>query len=127
MNSLVFIVDDDPFHCKIVSNILAKNEINNVKILNSGEDCLQHLDQQPNLIFLDYEMSGMNGIDVLNKVKYSSPNTTVVMISAQEKVEVAINAIKLGAFNYVVKNQNLFENINKTINELRQLTILSEV
>ena len=123
MEPLIFIVDDDPFFSRIVSSILKKYQFSNIRLFESGEECMNNISCLPKLVFLDYDMKGMNGIDVLIKIREQYPTITVVMVSAQEKIDVALSAIKMGAYDYLIKDNQLLPKIEKTIDELKSITL----
>jgi two-component system OmpR family response regulator len=79
----------------------------------------------PDLIILDYHLDGidkdaMNGIDTLDKIKILYPNIPVVMLSSQDKIEVAINCMHHKAFDYVVKSETAFVRLQKIITTIFQ-------
>ena len=100
----IFIVDDDIFCLTLYNQFLRNLGYYNVTSFTGGDECLEHLDAQPQLIFLDYNMEGMNGIDVLKQIKIKNPSTIVYIITGQENAEVAKAAIASGASDYVVKS-----------------------
>ena len=84
-----------------------------MKKFSAGEQCLQNLDENPNVVILDYyldrvDKKAQNGIAILKQIKEKLPNTDVIMLSGQDKIEVAIETMKNGAFDYVVKNESSF-------------------
>ncbi len=58
----------------------------------------------PNIVFLDYNMDELDGIDVLKQLKKFDPSITVVIISGQDDIETAVKTLRLGAFDYVTKS-----------------------
>lgn len=107
---LVFIVDDDPVFTAALSTFLS-NQIPNVDIRTfpTGEACMHEMHLNPLVIILDYILNSefpyaWNGMQVLKKIEHSYPSTNIVIISAQENVEVALDFIRQGAFEYVMKN-----------------------
>ena len=109
----VFIVDDDPAQTTMFQDYLTKFSWLTVKTFNTGEDCIKNLNQNPDIIFLDYNFDlvgkdALNGIEILNAIKGQCPDTEVVMVSAQDKIEVALNTMKYGAYDYVVKGESAF-------------------
>jgi DNA-binding NtrC family response regulator len=113
--SLVFLVDDDETILDALENHLQREKIRNVMLrkFSNGEQCLQELHQKPDIIILDYYLNSknknaMNGIEVLKKIKSSSRNTEVLMLSGQDSLEVAVNCIKNGAHDYITKNESAF-------------------
>ena len=86
----------------------------------TGELCIAHLSHNPDMIILDYHLDGidknaMNGIATLDKIKSSHPGVPVIMLSSQDKIEVAINCMHHKAIDYVVKSETAFIRLQKTI------------
>jgi DNA-binding NtrC family response regulator len=116
----IFIVDDDPMQAMMLQDYLSKYSTFTISVFNSGEECLKNLDKEPNIIFLDYNFDkagkdAMNGIDILKEIKAKRPETEVVMISGQDRIEVAVNTIKYGAFDYIVKSESAFHRSENVI------------
>lgn len=130
---MIFIVDDDQNQATMVADHLAKFKNITIKTFSSGEECLKNLSLDPQIIFLDYNFDkvgpkAMNGVDILKKLKESNPDIEVVMFSGQDKIEVAVNTMKYGAFDYIVKNESSFhrsENVIKNI--IRKLKLEASV
>jgi len=87
-------------------------------IFSSGSKCLKHLDKNPDVIILDYEMKGIDGIETLKRIKEYNPDIKVIMCSSQEDMEVAITSIKLGAVNYVRKNEFAYNKLRFLMKKL---------
>ena len=113
----IFLVDDDVLCLNLYSQFLKQLGYTHVHMFDNGNDCLQSLDElNPAIIFLDYNMDELNGIDVLKQIKKFNPSIIVLFISGQEDIEVAVNTIKHGALDYVVKSSLSTEKM-KTIME----------
>lgn len=109
----VFLVDDDPSHNEMLKNHLAAKLDVNITTFSTGEDCLRNLDKNPDVVVLDYNLDSeskdaQNGIEILKKIKAADPSIEVIMLSGQEKLEVAVETMKYGAFDYVIKNESAF-------------------
>lgn len=102
----IFIVDDEALILKAMQRLLEKMEFENIRTFDNGQDCINALDDKPFIILLDYEMEGLNGFEVLRKIKRYDPNTYVIMMSAQESIDNAVNTLKFGAFDYIVKGED---------------------
>ncbi len=113
-----FIVDDDIFFANLYEQFLMIIGQNNITYFSNGADCLSNLDQSPDIIFLDHNMDGISGFEVLKKIKRFNPNIYVVMISGQENIKTAVDALKYGAFDYVVKDDFVMEKMNLIINKI---------
>jgi len=99
----IFIVDDDPFWTAILSEILTDLNYTKIETFSSGQDCIENLHLNPNLVFLDYKMEDMNGLEVLEKIKSYYPGIGVVFCTAHEDLSVAVTAMKHGSFDYLLK------------------------
>lgn len=104
-NPLIFIVEDSVIYKDLIIGHLQSKKFTNIQSFNSGEECLRALGQKPDIIILDYTFDGMNGLEFMRKVKTEQPEVDFIFISAQNDVEVAIKIMKLGASDYVIKNE----------------------
>ena len=107
----IFVVDDDPFCRKMYCTQLKKLGYNNIVEFSNGQDCINEIIQEPVVIFLDYEMAPMNGMEALKKIKRFDPNILCIMLSGQQDMQVAVNILKYGAFDYIIKGKNELETI----------------
>jgi DNA-binding NtrC family response regulator len=114
----IFLVDDDAFCLNLYQQFLVKLGYSDISCFNSGRDCLANISQRPDIIFLDYNMEEMNGIDVLQSIKSFDNKINVVFISGQESVEVAVDALKYGAFDYIVKSKITLDVLKTTIERI---------
>jgi len=117
-NFRIFLVDDDTFCMGIYRQHLASLGYNDITGFGNGHDCLNHLTEQPDVIFLDYEMSNLSGLEVLKKIKRVNPDIFVVFLSGQASIMTAVNALKFGAFDYIVKGMYELDNITKVLNKI---------
>lgn len=115
----IFIVDDDPFSLSIYEQHLINLNYGPVKAFESGTECLNSLTKHPvDIIFLDHGMEILNGIEVLKKIKRFNPDIYVVFISGQDDVQTAINSLKYGAFDYIVKAEDDLNRIDTVIKKI---------
>ncbi len=119
---LIFIVDDDPFINMLVVKRFT-SEGYNLEAFEYGEDCLKALNKNPDLIILDYffvnkEREVMNGMEVFDKIKQEKPSIPVIMLSGQEKGEIVLELARKGIDDYIIKDNNLIDNLNVAITEL---------
>lgn len=99
----LLVVDDEPGMREFLEIMLRKEEYN-VKVASNGEEAIEMLKKEPfDLAIVDIQMPGINGIEVLKNSKENHPNTTVIMITAFASHESAIEAMKLGAYDYITK------------------------
>jgi DNA-binding NtrC family response regulator len=117
---LIYLVDDDALFLKSLEIEFNENSGNTVKTFSTGEKCLEELSQKPDFIVLDYYLNGidktaMNGLETLIRIKEAHANLPVVILSAQDNIEVAVNCMKHKAFDYIVKNETSFIRLQKAI------------
>lgn len=119
----LFLVDDDALFLKLLEIELLQHADFIIETYSTGELCVAHLSNAPDVIILDYYLDGidkgaMNGLDILDKIKATHPSIPVVMLSSQDKIEVAINCMHHQAFDYVVKSETAFVRLRKIINTI---------
>lgn len=129
----VFIVDDEPIQNEMLKDFLTERYLYTINVYESGEAALADMHLKPEIVVLDYHLSGTNrdakdGITVLKEIKEQSPETQVIMLSGQDKIEVAVDTMKYGAFDYVVKGESAFSRLENIINhasELHKLKVIN--
>ena len=123
----IFLVEDDPLFNELMKDHLSKNTMFEVRIFNSGDACMEHLFENPDVIILDYHLDNINqssdnGLAVLDKIKKASPLVHVVMLSSQQHYGVAAQTIAKGAEQYVMKDENTFKNIDLILKDFSKAT-----
>ena len=116
----LFLVDDDALFLKSLEIEFLQHADFFIESFSTGERCIENLSHNPDVILLDYKLDGidknaMNGMEALDKIKTFNPDIPVVMLSSQDKIEVAINCIHHRAFDYVVKGKTAFARLQKII------------
>ena len=116
----IFLVDDDALFLKSLEIEFLENADFTIETYPTGELCVENLSNNPDVVILDYQLDGivenaMNGLETLDKIKTFNSNIPVVMLSSQDKIEVAINCMHHKAFDYVVKSETAFVRLQKII------------
>jgi CheY-like chemotaxis protein len=119
---LIFIVDDDPFINMLVVKRFTSDGYK-LEAFEYGEDCLKALNKNPDLIILDYffvnkDRKVMNGMEVFDKIKEVKQDLPVIMLSGQEKGEIVLELARKGIDDYIIKDNNLIDNLQVAIKEL---------
>ena len=118
----LFLVDDDAVYLKLLEVEFHQHTDFAVETFATGELCMERLlSETPDIIVLDYHLDGiektaMNGLETLNKIKAFNDDIPVVMLSSQDKIDVAINCLHHNAFDYVVKSETSFIRLKKIVN-----------
>ena len=123
IKSLLFLVDDDALFLKTLEVDFAYNSEFSIKTFATGEQCLENISQNPDVIILDYHLDGiqrlaMNGIATLDKIKAFNEAIPVIMLSSQDKIDVAISCMHHKASDYVVKSETAFMRLQKIITSI---------
>lgn len=116
----IFLVDDDALFLRSLELEFIEKTDFHVKTFATGELCIENLEARPDIIILDYQLDGiepgaMNGMQTLDKIKLFDDSIPVVMLSSQDKIEVAVDCMHHKAFDYVVKSETAFMRLNKII------------
>ncbi len=119
----LFLVDDDALFLKALEIEFLAHADFAIETYATGELCLENLARGADVIILDYHLDGidkdaMNGIVTLDKIKAINPDIPVIMLSAQDKIEVAIDCIHHRAYDYVVKSETAFIRLQTIISAI---------
>jgi DNA-binding NtrC family response regulator len=121
----LFLVDDDVVFLKSLEIDFLQHADFVIETFTTGELCIANLSHRPDVIILDFHLDGidknaMNGIETLDKIKAFDPDISVVMLSSQDKIEVAVDCMHHKAFDYVVKSETAFIRLQKIISTIFQ-------
>ena len=116
----LFLVDDDVDFLKLLKIQLLQQHDMIIETFPTGELCIEHLSNNPDIIIVDYnldsiEKDAMNGIETLDKIKSLNADIPVIMLSAQDEIDIAIQCMSHKAFDYVVKSATDFLRLKKVI------------
>lgn len=123
-NPLIFVVEDNQMYNKLVVSYLKTNKFTKVESFFSGEEALKNMDKNPDIVIQDYLLEGMTGIEVLIKAKKSNPSVEFIFLSGQDSIDIAINSMKYGAYDYIVKDQMALQKLVNKINKINSVTEL---
>jgi DNA-binding NtrC family response regulator len=113
-----FVLDDDLFYLTMLKQQLLNIGYDDVTVFENGNDLLSNIEQNPDIVFIDYNMDDLSGDEVLNKIKRYNPNIFVVVISGQEGIKTAVELLKKGAFDYLQKGDDEFNKMQDVINKI---------
>ncbi len=126
--SRIYVIDDDPVFGRIIQKKLEENTNYDVTVFQSGEDFFEHLKEDPDIVTLDYNLPGLSGTEILQRIKTYNPEIGTIVISGQQSAEVVVEAYKIGANNYIIKNDNtLLELVNSVRNLSRNSDLKKEL
>ena len=122
----VYIVEDDVWYGSMLEHYLSLNPEYEVKRFESPGEFFASLHETPDVVTLDYSLPDCDGAEVLKKIKEHNPDIRVIIISGQEDVATAINLLKNGAFDYIVKDDDTKDRLWNSILHLREIRNLKE-
>jgi len=127
-NHKIFIVEDDSWYRNFLSYTLQLNPDYEVVGFENAKDCLNNLHQKPDLITIDYSLPGMNGAELIKKIKEIDEQIQLIVISGQEDIGTAVDLLKLGVFDYIIKNEDTKTRLmNSVQNALINFTLKTEI
>lgn len=113
----IALIDDDPAMTEMLRDFVStKYPAASISIYKTGEESFNGIFEQPDAIVLDYHLdsvnpAAMNGLQILKRLKEMYSDVPIIFLSAEEKPEIAVNTIKYGAYDYIVKNENAFHRL----------------
>lgn len=119
----VLLVDDEVEFVSTLTKRMKRRMIN-ASSVNSGEDALEFLDKRPaDVVILDVKMPGIDGIETLREIKQQYPLIEVIMLTGHANVEVAIQGMEIGAFDYLMKPMAIDDLVYKIQDAYKKKTI----
>ncbi len=119
----LFLVDDDAVFLKSMEIQFLAHADFEIETYPTGELCIQNLDKKPDVVILDYHLDGVvknaiNGMQTLDKIKEINNGIPVIMLSSQDRIDVAVSCMHHKAFDYVVKSETAFIRLQKVISTI---------
>ena len=129
----IFIVEDDLIYAKILAHHLSHNPEYETEIFRDGRSLLKNLYKNPSIISLDYNLPDMSGMEILKRIQEFNSELPVIIVSGQQDILTAVEILKKGAYDYIIKDQdtkerlwNIARNIRERINLKQQISLLQE-
>jgi DNA-binding NtrC family response regulator len=127
----IFIVEDSEWYKRLLVHTLSLNPDYEIKSFDNGKDFLASLHEAPDIVTLDYRLPDINGLELLRRIRQENPDTQVILISEQDDISIVVSLLKIGAYDYITKSENIRErllitvqNIGKEIGLKRELKVL---
>ena len=124
----IFTIEDDPRYLKYLDYVLGLNPDFEVSFFKTGKSALDHLHENPAIITLDYTLPDISGEEVLKQIKEYNPDIPVIIISGQEEIGTAVNLLKLGAYDYIIKDEETKDRLLYAITNARtNVSLIKEI
>ena len=120
----IFVVEDDPVYQKMLRYIVELNPDHVIQTFSTGSECLDHLNENPTVITLDYSLPDMSGEEVLKAIKTYNKNINVIIVSSQDSINTAVELLKHGAYDYITKDADTKNRLLNSINNAKKSTSL---
>jgi len=122
----IFIVEDDPWYGQLLHYHLSLNPEDTVHLWTSGQECLDNMHLRPDVVTIDFSLPDISGDKLLARLRLRWPEVPVIVISAQNKIATAVQLLKAGAADYLVKDDNTKDLLWNAIQRLRETSELRE-
>ena len=124
----IFIVEDDELYGEMLKYHLSLNPDNEVLLFTTGRGCLENLYKNPDIISLDYGLPDISGNEVIKKIHEHNPKIPVIIVSGQEDVSTAVQLLRDGAYDYIVKDSDTKDRLWNVVNKIKEnLALKSEI
>ncbi len=120
----IFIIEDDKIFAKRLHYELSLNPDFEIHVFNDGKSALKKLHLDPDMVTLDYHLPDCSGDEILSKLIAHRANLPVLIISSQQDVLVAIDLLKSGAYDYIVKTDDILKRLRKVVINVRETILL---
>ncbi len=124
----IFVVEDNEWYNKLLVYTLSLNPDYEVRSFFNARDFLNCLNESPDIVTLDYRLPDLSGLDVLKKIRQENDDVQVILISEQEDTDLVVTLLKMGAYDYITKSNDIKERLLNTIQNLtKDLSLKKEI
>jgi DNA-binding NtrC family response regulator len=124
----IFIVEDDPAYMKFLNYVIGLNPDHEIRSFSNGNEALNALHENPSIITLDYSLPDKSGEEILKEIKEYDSNIPVIIVSGQEEIGIAVQLLKLGAYDYIIKDEETKERLDYALtNAKRNISLVNEI
>jgi len=116
----IFVVEDNEWYNKLLVHTLSLNPDHEIRSFINPVDFLNALHEAPDIVTLDYRLPDISGLEVLKRIRQESSDTQVILISEQEDIEMVVTLLKLGAYDYITKSDDIKDRLLNTIQNIRK-------
>jgi DNA-binding NtrC family response regulator len=120
----IVIIEDDAAFNKLLSSYLSSKGYKTISSFYSGEESLEKLERKPDIVLQDFDLPGINGIETMKKIKEKYPHSCFIFLSGQTNISIAVDAMKQGAYDYIVKNAFAKED---ALNKIKNAAFIKQI
>jgi two-component system, NtrC family, response regulator AtoC len=115
----IFVVEDSEWYNKLLVHTLSLNPDYEIKSFYNGRDFLNSLYEAPDIVTLDYRLPDMTGLEILERIMDENSEIQVILISEQEDIDTVVKLLKLGAYDYISKSNDIKDRLLNTVRNIR--------
>ncbi len=115
----IFVVEDNEWYNKLLVYTLSMNPDYEIKSFFNARDFLNCLHETPDIVTLDYRLPDLSGLEVLKRIREENNDIQVILISEQEDINMVVTLLKMGAYDYITKSDDIKDRLLNTIQNLR--------
>lgn len=124
----IFLIEDDMMVAAIIEKKVASLPQTDLTHFATGEECLNALKENPDIVIIDYNLPGIDGLTLLKQVKINSPGAMVIVCSGQDELRVALECLNNGASKYIIKDELMLLNLETELKNMSMnVTLRREV
>lgn len=122
----IFVVEDDPWYGQVILRHLSLNPDYEVRLFTSGKELLSALHLRPAIVCMDFGLPDYHGEKLLHEILKINPGLPVIVISAQDEISVAVNLLKAGAQDYIIKNDFTKDHLWRSVLNIKEKIALKK-
>jgi DNA-binding NtrC family response regulator len=115
----IFVVEDSEWYNRLLVHTLSLNPDFEIKSFFNGKDFLNSLFESPDIITLDYRLPDFTGLELLKRIREENNDVQVILISEQEDINTVVSLLKMGAYDYISKSDDIKDRLTNTVRNIR--------
>jgi two-component system, NtrC family, response regulator AtoC len=115
----IFVVEDSEWYNRLLVHTLSLNPDFEIKSFFNGKDFLNSLFELPDIVTLDYRLPDYTGLEVLKRIREENSDVQVILISEQEDIDTVVSLLKMGAYDYISKSDDIKDRLTNTVKNIR--------
>jgi len=115
----IFVVEDSEWYNRLLVHTLSLNPDYEIKSFFNGKDFLNSLFESPDIVTLDYRLPDFTGLEILKRLREENSDAQVILISEQEDIDTVVTLLKMGAYDYISKSDDIKDRLTNTVKNIR--------
>jgi two-component system response regulator AtoC len=115
----IFVVEDSEWYNRLLVHTLSLNPDFEIKSFFNGKDFLNSLFESPDIVTLDYRLPDFTGLELLKRIREENNEVQVILISEQEDINTVVSLLKMGAYDYISKSDDIKDRLTNTVRNIR--------